>query len=1426
MKKLKIAIIMLVLLSIFVIIPTSFAGDNQTDFIGVANDTDVIGNDYYFDSSIENNTGDGSKLNPYKDLSGHKIQDNSVLYFSDGEYNLDTYSYIDNVTFIGGGAQNTVIKSQGKMLDVSSSLTLCNITFVQLGIQNYGNLTIKNSVFKNSLSTGFITSSGSDSYVNIVNSSFMDGHASNGGAININHGFLNIDDSSFSDNYATSSGGVIYVNGGVLNINNSIFDNNYATLTGGAINCENNANATIKKSRFSNNNALNDIGGAVYIFDSPYSLISDTEFINNSALFGGAVTSLKSELNLTNIKASNNKAKYYGGAVYFMYGVFTIDSSILDNNTAGDGGALYIDGAEIFNIHSNVFTNNHADRTAGAVYSVMSDTFYDSIFDKTLNNTFIGNSAQSFKDVYESNMINLTIGDNNYILIKYNPSYNGTLPSRYDLREVGGVTSVKSQDNGGNCWSFSSLAALESAILKATGKVFDLSEENMKNIMSLYSDYGWAMETNKGGYDKMGIGYLTSWLGPINDIDDVYNGNSKISPVLNSLVHVQNIVFLKRDNYTDNDAIKKAIMDYGAVSTSVYWSSAYYKNKINYYYDGNSGANHAVAIVGWDDTYSKSKFKTTPAGDGAWIIKNSWGTSSGENGYFYVSYYDTRLAQPGKGNSYAIVFNDTIRYDKNYQYDVQGRSDNFLNTTSTVWYKNKFIASDDEYLAAVSTYFNKLTSWDLSVYVNGALKLTQSGISDSSYSTIDLNEFIPLKTGDVFEIMFKISVDGDAGVPISEAVSFNYETYSENISFISYDGKTWKDFYDLEWKYPDHNYASQVACIKAFTILDKIDTNIDLNIVYDYLNDVSSINIDVYDKWGNLVRKGNVIINVNGHSYKKELVGGKCIMDYDFDLSSLNNITVSFEGLAYSNSVKTTQFSKSDIKTNVTFDIEDIEYGNQLMAYVLINDQFGNIVSGEVNLKINNQNYKFKVSDKKYYSIPLNLPAGSYNAELSSKFFESKKVDFTVYKSSASVTINTVSNWDALDVNISISNNINDTVSVNIFNENKTVNIVNGKAKLHYDNLKPGNYSISVYLKDNYKNNFKNSSFEINYENTTLEISPMTTYYNSGAEFKILLKDSNGKAIADKEVKISLNKKTIVCNTDKNGAAVYEIYLENGLWDIKVSFEGDDYYCPSSASSKITVLTTIVVKSQLTKTNGSAFTFVLLDTFGNPVSNYESSVEFDGENILVESDSKGIFSLDINKDPGSYALSIVNPINDEHLDLTLNVVKRMDSNKAITMYYGAGSVYKVRAFDDDGKVAAGVKVKFTIGGKTYTRTTDSSGYASFKITLQAGTYTITAEYKGYKVSNKVVVKPTLILSTKTVKKSKTFKYTVKLLNNKGKILKYKKVTVKFRGKTYTAKTNSKGIATFSIKSLSKTGKFTLTASYGSAKISKKITVKK
>ena len=89
---------------------------------------------------------------------------------------------------------------------------------------------------------------------------------------------------------------------------------------------------------------------------------------------------------------------------------------------------------------------------------------------------------------------------------------------------------VKDQQSSGNCWAFTAMAVLESCLKKATGIEFDLSEENMKNLIALYSDYGWKMDTNEGGYDSMPFGYFASWLGPVNESSDVFDDKSVSEP--------------------------------------------------------------------------------------------------------------------------------------------------------------------------------------------------------------------------------------------------------------------------------------------------------------------------------------------------------------------------------------------------------------------------------------------------------------------------------------------------------------------------------------------------------------------------------------------------------------------------------------------------------------------------------------------------------------------------------------------------------------------------------------------------------------------------------------------------------------------------------------------------------------------------------
>ena len=80
-------------------------------------------------------------------------------------------------------------------------------------------------------------------------------------------------------------------------------------------------------------------------------------------------------------------------------------------------------------------------------------------------------------------------------------------------------------------------------------------------------------------------------------------------------------------------------------------------------------------------------------------------------------------------------------------------------------------------MTAVSTYFEKETNYTLSIYVNNTLKLVQSAFTNPGYWTIDLREPIQLNVGDIFEVVFKIMVKGDVGVPISEPQSLNNQFY-------------------------------------------------------------------------------------------------------------------------------------------------------------------------------------------------------------------------------------------------------------------------------------------------------------------------------------------------------------------------------------------------------------------------------------------------------------------------------------------------------------------------------------------------------------------------------------------------------------------------------------------------------------------------
>ena len=195
-------------------------------------------------------------------------------------------------------------------------------------------------------------------------------------------------------------------------------------------------------------------------------------------------------------------------------------------------------------------------------------------------------------------------------------------------------------------------------------------------------------------------------------------------------------------------------------------------------------------------------------------------------------------------------------------------------------------------------------------------------------------------------------------------------------------------------------------------------------------------------------------------------------------------------------------------------------------------------------------------------------------------------------------------------------------------------------------------------------------------------------------------------------------------------------------------------------------------------------------------------------------------------------------------DLQLSPTQTLTSISATGLTVNAinakTTIYKFTLKDNAGNALKDQSVSISFNGKIYTATSDGNGIVSFALpTAAAGKYVVTMAFTGdstYKGSvatstiNIVKQATKLTVAKKTFKKSATKKVTAVLKDNAGKVLSGKKVTMKVNGKTYTAKTNSKGVATFKVK-LTKKGTFKATTkfagdSYYTAKTtSSKIVVK-
>lgn len=404
------------------------------------------------------------------------------------------------------------------------------------------------------------------------------------------------------------------------------------------------------------------------------------------------------------------------------------------------------------------------------------------------------------------------IAENQAIAIN-NTSGESILPAKYDLRNKMRTPLIKNQGNFGTCWAFAALSAMESALLPEQKMEFSPDHMSLQN--SFY------LKQADGGNYTMGMAYLTAWQGPVYEKDDPY-GDYKSPENLKAVKHVQEIQIIERKDY---EKIKEAVFKYGGVQTSIYSAlrsssidSDYYNSDTNgYCYIGTEKANHDVLIIGWDDNYDRENFNMEVEGDGAFICQNSWGNNFGDNGIFYISYYDVNI---GSHNLVYTGIEEPDNYDNIYQSDLCGWIGQLGYSKESIYGANVYTAQHNEELKAAGFYaLGKDTEYSLYVVKNfkntNSLKnkilVAQGKLGNPGYYTIDFDTSVNVSAKERYAVILHISTPG-AKKPL--AIEFEADEYTKTVDIS--DGESYISSIGRSWESLEKTQSSNL-CLKVYS---------------------------------------------------------------------------------------------------------------------------------------------------------------------------------------------------------------------------------------------------------------------------------------------------------------------------------------------------------------------------------------------------------------------------------------------------------------------------------------------------------------------------------------------------------------------------------------------------------------------------------
>ena len=244
--------------------------------------------------------------------------------------------------------------------------------------------------------------------------------------------------------------------------------------------------------------------------------------------------------------------------------------------------------------------------------------------------------------------------------------------------------------------------------------------------------------------------------------------------------------------------------------------------------------------------------------------------------------------------------------------------------------------------------------------------------------------------------------------------------------------------------------------------------------------------------------------------------------------------------------------------------------------------------------------------------------------------------------------------------------------------------------------------------------------------------------------------------------------------------------------------------------------------------DGTNFKITVKDEKNHALNNAKVKIEVEGYAMTAKTNPNGEIFLTVAMNPGKHNVLITFDETSKYTKATEKstiTVKSTIKSNDLTKFYKKPTKYSAKFYNAKGKALKKTSVKFKLNGKSYSVKTNNKGIGSLTVDLKPGIYKITAKNSKTSESTTKTINIKDILETHdlTVNDENSTIYSVKVLDSNGRAVSNKQVTLKVDGKSYTAISNSKGIA--SKKLDLEVGKYNIITTYNGLHHSNLIIVK-